>query len=79
MSDLQYSFNFTECQDVIIYRSLKTSSKHLEFDSVANFVTVIFPIACCKKCPFPINVKILLVVAKLQKGLIVPVLPSTAV
>ena len=35
--------------------------------------------ACCKKCPCCINVEILIVVAKVQKGLIALALSSTAV
>ena len=68
-----------EHQDLIFNRPLQTGTKYLEFDSAANGVAGKFPMACCKKCSCFINVKIWLVVAKVQKGIIVLVLPSTAI
>ena len=78
MDDLQYSLT-AECQDLIINRSLQTGKKFFTFDSTANSIAGRFPMACCNKYPCCINAKIWLVVAKVQKGLVVLVLPSTAV
>ena len=78
MDDLQYSLT-AECQDLIINRSLQTGKKFFTFDSTVNSIAGRFPMACCNKYPCCINAKIWLVVAKVQKGLVVLVLPSTAV
>ena len=66
-----------EHQDLIITGLCKLA-KYLAFDSATNSVAGRFPIICSKKCPCYIIVENWLVVAKVQKSLIVLALPSTA-